>query len=187
SRRFAESGHDIHDLIRCICLSRAYQRTSRPLPENKNDRELYSHQSLKQLTPEMLWDSIAMITDGWKIGPDALESVRHSGRDHWLNFFSSLDTAEDPTRYTHGVPQALKMLNSQLSHANSPLIRKLVKEKTPWEDGLVEIYLAALARRPAPEEVELFRVHYKNADNLDRFYRQALWALINSSEFVFNH
>lgn len=187
TKRFAESGHDFHDLIRCICLSNAYQRTSRPLPENKRDRWLYSHPPLKLMTPEMLYDSLAMITDGRVIGPDALESVRNPGRDHWLNFFSSLDTGDDATRYTHGVPQALKMLNSQLSHANSPLIRKLLSDKTPWETGLSQIYIAALSRRPTADEVELFRSHYEQVNNLDTFYRQSLWALINTSEFVFNH
>jgi hypothetical protein len=187
SRRFAETGHDIHDLIRCICLTDAYQRTSRPLPENRRDRVFHSHQALKQLTPEMLYDSLAMITDGQIIGSDALESVRSPARDHWLNFFNSLDTGEDATRYTHGVPQALKMLNSQLSHANSPLIRKLSADKTPWNVGVSQIYIAVLSRHPTPDELELFRRHHDEVKNLDTFYRQSLWSLINSSEFVFNH
>jgi hypothetical protein len=187
SRRFAESGHDLHDLIRCICLTQAYQRTSRPLVENKLDCELYSHQSLKQMTPEMLYDSLAMIMDGRMVGSDPLESVRNPGRDNWVTFFSSLDAGEDATRYTHGVPQALRLLNSGLSHANSPLIRTLMSDKTPWEKGLSRICLAALARRPTPEEVELFRSHYEAVNNLETFYRQSLWTLLNSSEFVFNH
>jgi hypothetical protein len=187
SRQFAASGHDLHYLIRCITLSRAYGRTSRPTADNRTDSELYSHQILKQMTPEMLYDSIALVTDGRTIPADVLASVRNPGRDHWINVFGSLDIGEDQTRYTHGVPQALRMLNSGLTNANPPVVRRLLKDKFPWEKGLEEIYLAVLARRPSPEEVKLFAAHRARQPNIEVFYRQSLWALVNSSEFLFNH
>src|SRR5262249_31226638 len=48
---FRASGHDVKHLVRCICNSQAYQRRSRALPDNENDRELFSHMAVKPFTP----------------------------------------------------------------------------------------------------------------------------------------
>ena len=36
---FAESGFDLKHAIRCLCQTKAYQRTSRPVAENKEDEQ----------------------------------------------------------------------------------------------------------------------------------------------------
>src|SRR5205807_1576726 len=56
-RDFKASGHDVKHLVRAICNSEAYQRTSRPLPENQSDSERFSHQTVKVMTHEVLYDS----------------------------------------------------------------------------------------------------------------------------------
>jgi hypothetical protein len=184
---FAASGHDQKHLIRCLCNSKAYQRSSRPLPENKADRELYSHMTLKQLSPEVLWDSLAMIMDGRMIDRDLVKSVADPGRGFWVMSFNSQEAGEDATRYTHGVPQTLKMLNSGLMHANSPTVRAVLKDKLTWEQSSELIYLTALARRPTPDELKLWEKYRDEVKNPERTYRTMLWTLANTSEFVFNH
>src|SRR5262249_15013679 len=52
---FVASGFDLKHLARAICNSKAYQRSSRPLPGNAADTTLFSRMALKVLTPEMLY------------------------------------------------------------------------------------------------------------------------------------
>src|SRR5262249_4353240 len=150
--------------------------------------ELFSHLPLKQLAPEALWDSLAMVMDGVMIeDKDLLKTVVNPGREHWLWAFNSQEAGEDMTRYTHGVPQVLRMLNSNLMQANSPTIRRLLQDKQPWDQAFEQLYFTTLARRPTPEERQLWEKHRDEVKNLETTYRSMLWVLLNSSEFVFNH
>src|SRR6185437_16025878 len=188
TREFAVSGYDQKHLIRCICNSKTYQRGSRPLSANQFDRTFYSHMPLRLLPPEVLWDSLAMVMDGRMIDTkDMLKSVGDPGRFFWVTSFTSQEAGEDRTRYTHGVPQVLKMLNSMLMHANSPTVRKILQEKLAWEKGVEWIYLSALARRPTAEEINVWKKYRDEVKNPETTYRDMLWALLNSGEFVFNH
>lgn len=187
AEEFAASGYDQKHMIRCLCNTRAYQRSSRPVAGNKSDRELYSHMNLKQLSPEVLWDSLAMVMDGMMIDKDLVKSVANPGRAFWVMSFNSQEAGEDAGRYTHGVPQTLKMLNSQLMHANSPAIRKVFQDKLSWEQSTDLIYLSALSRRPTPAELKVWERFRDETRNAESTYRSMLWALLNTSEFVFNH
>ena len=60
SDEFVASGFDLKHLVRCICNSKTYQRSSRPLPENKDEDELYGRMPLKVMSADMLFDSLAV-------------------------------------------------------------------------------------------------------------------------------
>ncbi len=62
AEEFRSSGHDLKHLLRCICNSQAYQRTSRPLPANAADHKLFSHMVIKPLSPEAFYDSLSLVT-----------------------------------------------------------------------------------------------------------------------------
>src|SRR5208283_2944919 len=49
-KELKSAGFNQKHLIRAICNSQTYQRTSRPTEGNKQDRELFSHMALKLLT-----------------------------------------------------------------------------------------------------------------------------------------
>src|SRR5207249_7538111 len=59
---FANSKFDLKRLIRVVCNTRAYQRTSRPLPANANDEKLYSRMPVKVIGARQLLDSLAAAT-----------------------------------------------------------------------------------------------------------------------------
>jgi hypothetical protein len=187
ARAFAASRYDQKYLIRCICCTRAYQRSSRPLAKNRLDTELYSHQPLRLLAPEVMYDSLALVMDGVKIDKDLVKSVSNPGRGFWIASFSSQEAGEDATRYTHGVPQVLKLLNSMIMHAHSPNVHMLHKEKVVWDKAVDHLYLAALSRFPRNDERILWQKYRDKVNNLDMTYRDMLWTLLNSSEFIFNH
>src|SRR5207249_7482346 len=58
---FAASGFDTKHLVRSICNSQAYQRTSRPASGNEKDTELFSHMAVKPVAPEALYDSLTVV------------------------------------------------------------------------------------------------------------------------------
>ena len=117
---FAASGFDQKHLIRCICLSKTYQRSSRVLPENKADDLLYSHMPLKMMTADMLFDSLGVALDHpaaeqeYARGARSCKKDADTPRDQFRKFFHAeadddVGVVED---YTHGVPQALRLMNS---------------------------------------------------------------------------
>lgn len=61
AKDFAASNYDVKHLLRCICLSDAYQRTSRSEGQPKGDDPLVSRMAVKPLSPEMLYDSLAVL------------------------------------------------------------------------------------------------------------------------------
>src|SRR5262249_58538673 len=59
SEAFAESGFDLKELVRAICNSDPYQRTSRPTSGNQNDEKWYSRAPVKVMEARVLLDSLA--------------------------------------------------------------------------------------------------------------------------------
>jgi hypothetical protein len=194
AKEFIDSGYNLKHLVRAICNSQAYQRTSRPLPDNKSDEELYSHMPLKVMSADMLYDSLQVA-----LGHAAAEKERAKGkqqgkgaprdpRSQFRKFFHAeadddVGVVED---YTHGVPQALRLMNSPQLNDTSSRIKALVKEGGP--DKLVDsLYLSILNRQPTDAERKRCQEYVATDKDTDRASGDLMWALINSSEFLFNH
>jgi hypothetical protein len=194
---FTTSGFDIKHLIRCICNSNAYQRTSRPLAENREDEELYSHMKLKVMSADVLYDSLttvlarepaaapgrfaAKIKAKAKLGP-------RTPREEFRNFFHAEadDDAGVVEDYTHGIPQVLRLMNSQSIGDTKSVVARLTKANESPEKAIEALYLRVLSRRPTADESERM-VKYVAAGDAAKGYGDAVWVLINSSEFLFNH
>ena len=93
AEEFAASGFDQKHLIRCICLSKTYQRSSRVLPENKADDLLYSHMPLKMMTADMLFDSLSVALDHSAAETAEWACARRSGRTPTLPETSSASSS----------------------------------------------------------------------------------------------
>ena len=66
-------------------------------------------------------------------------------------------------------------------------IQKLATDKRPHADRIRELYLAAFAREPSTEEVANLESHIERRGDVRAAYADILWALLNSSEFMYNH
>ena len=113
AKQFSGSGFDLKHLIRGICNSQAYQRTSKPTDANKDDARLFSHMSLKPMSPEQLYDSLTAVlgtggeAKGGGKGQAAGKRQPGNARTQFVSFFRGDDTAIG-TDYTAGIPQALR-------------------------------------------------------------------------------
>ena len=179
---------DLKYLIKAICLSDAYQRTSKPLGDNKDDKALASHMAVKVLSPEQLFDSLGQVTGNLKDakGPKgaagAQKGVRVGSRDQFVNFFLAGADTTSPLDYETGIPQALRLMNSPI--ANSPAaVRAVTGGTSKPEEAIEKIYLAALSRRPTADETKTLTAHVGRV-GAPTAYGDILWAVLNSSEFT---
>src|SRR5438270_1940929 len=58
SEQLKESGFDFKYLIRAICNSETYQRSSKPLGSNADYANLFARMNIKAFTPEQLFDCL---------------------------------------------------------------------------------------------------------------------------------
>jgi hypothetical protein len=191
---FKDSHYDLKQLIRGICASQAYQRTSRATGGKGEESELFGRMAIKALTPEQLYDSLTAVMGergrggfGPKKGFIAKGPPRNP-RDQFLAFFRTQDEP-DPTEYSGGIPQALRLMNSPLT---APITARLLDEamqggRSP-EKIIEHMYLGSLARRPTPQEAMRLTAYVQRTAGPPRAaYADILWAILNSSEFTLNH
>jgi len=192
---FVASGYDQKHMIRCICESRTYQRTSAVLPENKDDDKLYSHMKTKVMSADMLYDSLEIVLErsaGEAISKkDAKKDGKKGGgtpRAAFRKFFHAeadddVGVVED---YTHGIPQVLRLMNSALTNYTGPIVGKAMKQGEP-EKVIESLYLTVLSRVPTAKETEKMKAYAETTGFSAEGYRDLLWVLLNSAEFMFNH
>ena len=140
TEQFKKSNFDVKYLLRAICNSETYQRTSRPTEGNGDDTVAYSHRRVRVLSPEQLFDSIVAavgkVEPGKQPAPEPKKGPAITDRDGFVNFFRTDDVA-DPLEYQHGIPQVLRLMNSPQLNRNSQAVAEAMKEgKT--QTGIIE-------------------------------------------------
>jgi hypothetical protein len=188
---FADSGFDLKFLIRAICLSETYNRTSRPVAGNERDETLFSHVAVKPLTPEQLYDSLNVVLgaprggNGAKRGKAQGAKPRQGGgpREQFITFFSA-DEGALATEYHAGIPQVLRLMNApQMNNTNA-----VAAAFARGDRALEQLYITTLARRPTAEETERLTAYVeKHLAEPRQAYGDIVWAVLNSSEFALNH
>jgi hypothetical protein len=187
AQQFAASGFDVKHLIRAICNSETYQRSSKPIPGNSDfGPELFARMAVKPLTPGQLYDSLMLVvgTEGRRAVPKAKGRLGTT-RDQFVAFFAAEDGA-DPTEYHAGIPQVLRLMNApQLNGA--AVLNSILRSTSDQDQVLEKLYLTVLARRPRAEEVDMMKAFLrKNQGEQRQAYAGVLWVLMNSSEFALN-
>lgn len=81
SKRLETNGYDRKDIIRLICNSQTYQRSSATDAFNKNDDALFSHAKPRLLSAEQLLDAIGVVTGDIKADRDTDDVLRQLTTD----------------------------------------------------------------------------------------------------------
>lgn len=192
AKEFTQSGYDMKHLIRVFCASDAYQRSSRPSSGNGKDHVYYSHQEVKVLAPEQLFDSLAQVLD-FSSAKGAKQDMKIAGgqkgqprdaRGQFVAFFQGTETAK-PVEYEAGIPQALRLMNNAKINPRTTA-DKIAKNSLNGDQVIEQLYLTALARKPSSVELEKMKAFVAKAPSKNEGYGDILWALVNSSEFALN-
>jgi hypothetical protein len=186
SRAFVASGFDLSYLIRGICLSQAYQRTSAQTDASQAGTRLPARMTVKAMTAEQFFDSLALAT-GYRDDQD-----KGAARRQFLTRFALAGAVSEPET---SVQQALTLLNGRfVAWAADPekCPTLIAVSQTPGmglADRIEALYFAALSRQPSTQERERL-VRYVRKAGPDREAERladVFWMLLNTAEFRLNH
>ncbi len=194
AHQFGGGGFDLKNLVRAVCLSNAYQRSSKAVSGNEKDETCFSHMAVKIMSPEMLFDSTMAVTGGPPAGPAGRPMAQKppmaakgapaaNRREQFVNFFLAGAESTNSTEYEAGIPQALKLMNSR-QMTNPAAVRTLIGLRPVKAEAIEKLYLMTLTRRPTSEETKKMGEYIAKSPIEMDGYADVLWALLNCSEFT---
>jgi len=204
AQSFVESGYDFRQIERMVLNSAAYQRTSQPNSTNSHDRISHSHSLIRPLMAEVVVDILSTATgvpdtfgNDAPQGTRALEvgASRVSGQYAYAfrifgrpprSLACDCDRAMEPA-----LPQKLYLMadpaiQAKLVNPNNRL-KALLADYPEDVKALEELFLSTVSRFPTEKEKSSFDRYRKDAPDRRTAYADTLWALLNTTEFIFNH
>ncbi|WP_425305514.1 DUF1549 and DUF1553 domain-containing protein [Bremerella cremea] len=197
--KLIEYNYDFKKLVRDICASNAYQRTTLPNDSNRTDTKNFAYAQVRRIPAEQLLDCISTATNhdekfgGLPLGASAVQIADGRTSNYFLTTFgrsqrATVCTCEATTSPT--LSQALHMLNGSATQgkiSQGKLVEGWLKEGL-GEDVIIEkIFIRCLSRKPTAEEREKLLATMKEEENKQRGLEDIFWAVLNSREFMFNH
>ncbi len=198
-RKLTEYKYDFKRLIRDICNSRTYQRSTQTNSTNESDLTNFSHARLRRIRAEVLLDVISQITEtknkfrGLPLGARAVQIADGNTTTYFLSTFGrakretvcSCEVKAEPN-----LSQALHFLNGDTINQKirqGKLIERWIGQQKTDNQIVEEIFLRCLARRPSELELSGLSDEVKQSENRQAALEDVFWAVLNSREFVFNH
>ena len=198
-KKFTEYNYDFKKLVRDICNSNTYQRSTKANESNESDLKNFSHAYIRRIKAETFLDCISQVTEtknkfpGLPLGARAVQIADGQVSNYFLTTFGratresvcSCEVKLEPT-----LSQSLHLLNGdattqRINQGN--LVGRLLKEKKPPEEILDEIYIRCLTRLPSADEKKKVLALVTAETDKKRALDDAFWAVLNTREFMFNH
>jgi len=197
--KLVEYNYDFKKLVRDICASRAYQRTTVTNDSNKSDTKNFAYAQVRRIPAEQLLDCISQATNhdekfrGLPLGSRAVQIADGKTSNYFLTTFGRSEretvcTCEASTSPT--LSQALHMLNGSATQDKinrGKLVDSWIKEELTNDQIIDKIYIRCLSRKPNADEREKLTAVLKEEENRQRGLEDVFWAVLNSREFMFNH
>lgn len=210
-----ESKFDLKQLMRAILQSHAYQRSSMPLEENKDEQRFYSRYYPRRLMAEVMLDAISQVsdvptdfteigfpgadkqkTDFYPKGTRALQLYDSAVASYFLQTFGRNDraiTCECERSDEPSMVQVLHIsngdtLNDKLK-AEDGRVAKLLTSGLPNYAIIEQAYLLSVSRYPTDGEMQQLLTVMNEASVKERrvVVEDLFWSLLSSREFLFNH
>ncbi|QJX00983.1 DUF1549 and DUF1553 domain-containing protein [Frigoriglobus tundricola] len=186
AKALADANFDLKFLIRAVCRTDTYQRTSAKTHPSQTDPRLFARAAVRGVTGEQLFDSLALAT-GYRE-----QAARTTARDRFLTQFALRGPAAEPET---SITQALALMNSRFlnqvtSAEGSPtLVAVCETPGLPTPERIEALYLAALSRKPTTKELDRMTRFVADAgsDRTAERLADVFWVLLNSAEFRLNH
>jgi hypothetical protein len=198
-KKFTEYKYDFKKLVRDICLSQTYQRSTQPTKTNESDTRNFARGPIRRIRAETMLDVITQVTDtknkfqGLPLGARAVQIADGGTSTYFLTTFGrptretvcSCEVRLEPT-----LSQSLHLLNGgtvEPKIAQGNIVGKMLQEKKTPAQVIEHLYIRCLSRAPKPDELKtLLALVDKSADKKQAL-EDVFWAIMNSREFMFNH
>jgi hypothetical protein len=198
-KRLAEYNFDFKRLVKDICTSEAYQRSTIPNESNQSDTRNYAFAAVRRVPAESLLDCISQVTEtkdkfrGLPLGARAVQIADGSTSTYFLTTFGraprntvcDCEATTDPS-----LSQALHLLNGESVHQKvqqGGVVKALLAEEKTPPQIIESLYIRALGRAPTEDEMKTLSEQVAAAENPQQGLEDVFWAILNSREFVFNH
>ena len=198
SGQFVQSGYDVKRLIGWVTASRAYHLSSAGTRGNAADNPaagevpLFSHMAVKRMTAEQLYDSLLVATAAQNAAGADYEAVEEQKREWLRQFVTAFGTDEltEATTFNGSIPQALMMMNGELTAAAlsgepGSFLTRVLGEETDPKAAVGRLFVATLGRPATREEVAAAGQLVARSRSPLYGYQDLFWALLNSNEFIF--
>ena len=201
AKRFRASKYDVKALTRTLLNSRLYQLAGRPAGSKILDEQNFSSVPPKAMPAEVLLDAISQATgvpekfNGWPDGYRAIQLWDNRVPSYFFRIFGRpvrASVCECERSNEPSIAQALHLMNSEeianKIHAPGGTARRLARSRMSAAEIVDELYLSTLTRFPTESErAAMRRVFAEAGDDRQGATEDALWALLNSRGFVYNH
>lgn len=193
--------YDLKAFTRTLLASRVYQLSSTPQPLNRTDEQNFSHAMEKSLPAEVLLDALSQVTgvpekfNGWPEGYRAVQIWDNRMPSYFFRIFGRpvrASVCECERSSEPSIAQALHLMNSpeitEKLRARSGAVRRLAASSLTPAELVDELYLATLSRHPSgKEKATMLALFQDPATTRAEAVEDALWSLLNTKEFTFNH
>ena len=195
---FITNNYDLRRLIRVIAATRVFQLDSEGAepPTDQHDAH-WAAFGLTRLRPEQVAGSILQAASLKPIAANAhiiWQLSRSAQRSDFIKLYG--DVGEDEFSATGGtIPQRLLLMNGNMVHERikdnivANAATRILATARDNPSAVEAAYLAVLSRRPSPKESAHFVAALDEGGRFARRNRMAdlYWALLNSTEFSWNH
>ncbi len=197
--KLVEYNYDLRRIVRDVCNSATYQRTTRVNESNELDDRNFAHATIRRMRAEVMLDCITQATEtkdkhrGLPLGARAVEIADGKTSNYFLTTFGRADREQICSREQVGptLSQALHLLNGDTVETKingGGVVQRLVKENTPPREIATELYLRCFGRQPTESELSRLAQHWSStAADQPKVFTDIFWALLNAKEFMFNH
>ncbi len=199
SKKFVEYKYDFKKLVKDICLSAAYQRSTTATASNAGDTRNFARGPIRRIRAETMLDIITQVTDtknkfpGLPLGARAVQIADGQTSNYFLTTFGrpmretvcSCEVRLEPT-----LSQSLHLMNGSTVEPkiqSGGLVAKMLGEKKPPASIIETMYLRAVSRAPTPAEMTKLLAVVDAAKDKKQALEDVFWAVLNSREFMFNH
>jgi hypothetical protein len=190
--------YDMRKLVRDICTSMTYQRSTKVNETNAGDKRNFSHAMVRRVRAEVLLDAISRITDtpnkfqGLPLGARAVQIADGAISTYFLTTFGrakresvcSCEVKMEPT-----LSQALHLMNGDAVNdriKQGKVVAKMIQDKKSDREIADDLYLRTFGRLPNDKEWAAIQQTI-TPDARQAALEDLFWALMNSKEFYFNH
>ena len=207
AQRLVQSNFSLRSLARDICTSCTYQLSSQSNPSNARDRQQFSHAALRRLRADVLIDTVVAVTGmPRRLGnfPDDTRAIDFYPRlevntegpkygDNFFKTFGASSRASVSSTEIKCAPTLSQTLHMAVGDTIEPrlsaggTLKALIAAKATPDEVIEELFLLALSRRPTTQEAQELRTLIGTETKNPQGYESIFWALLNSTEFMFNH